>query len=124
MKFSEFERMQAIATKIKQEEDSQCVSCKKCNSQWFEQVTLSRFSLNHNLVLGQEVPTKPGSVGYKFLRCIVCGNIIEPVVQHYARDLASNDYDFLLDTIENKHDNREEIKEKEERQDAIESEEL
>lgn len=124
--WSDFERSQASALKAKEEADLECVSCPKCGSQWFEQIELHRFPVNHNLVLGQDVPPKAGSVGYKFLRCGMCQNIIEPRVQHFTRDLAASDYDFCLDTMEGKFDIRKKAEEevKEETEDAIKSEEL
>lgn len=124
MKFSDFERAQATAIKVKEEADLECVSCRGCGCQWFEQITLFRFAVNHNLVLGQEVPPKPGSMGYKFMKCVQCNQIIEPRVQHYARDLAASDYDYLLDTLEGKHDNRKKEEKEEVKTDEIQSEEL
>lgn len=126
MQWNEFERGQANALKAKEEADLECFSCPKCGSQWFEQLRLFRFPASHNLVLGQDVPPKPGAVGYVFLRCGLCQNVIEPRVQHYARDLAASDYDYCLDTLEGKFDTRKkaEEKKKEEAEDAIESEEL
>lgn len=121
--YSSFERSQAMAVKAKEEADLECLSCPKCGSQWLEQIRLFRYPVNHNLVLGQDVPPRPGSVGYVFLRCGLCQNVIEPRVQHYARDLAANDYDFLLDTMEGKFDRRkEEVKEK--TKDEIKSQKL
>jgi len=124
--WNDFEKGQATALKVKEEADLECVSCPKCGSQWFEQIVLSRYPINHNLVLGQDIPPKPSSVGYKFLRCGLCANVIEPRVQHFTRDLAASDYDFCLDTMEGKFDARKQVEEekKEEAEDAIKSEEL
>lgn len=120
MKFSDFERAQALALREKEEADLECVICNKCGCQWFEEVIFARFSANHNLVPGQNIPMKIGSLGYRFLRCVQCQNVQQPNVQHYVRDLAAGDYDFLLDTLEGK------FKEEEKKEDknAVQSEEL
>ncbi len=105
--YSEFERIQMNAIKAKEEADLECISCKRCGSQWLMQIEAHRFQANHNLVPGQDIPPRPASVGYKFLQCLVCQNLIQPSVQHYVRDLAASDYDFCLDTLEGKFDERE-----------------
>lgn len=122
MNFRDFERAQAIALKNKEEADMECMRCEKCGCQWFEEVTLSRFSSQYGLVLGQSVPRRPGSLGYKFLRCAQCQNLMQPNVEHQARDLAASDYDYLLDVLEGKYKAKEEVKD--EKNSGIQSEKL
>jgi hypothetical protein len=68
---------------------------------------IQRFKIDHNVVLGQSVPAKPGSVPYVMLRCARCSNMIEPRIVHATRDVAGGGYDHFLDTMEGKDDKRE-----------------
>lgn len=104
--FAEFERSQFLAIKRKEERDLDCVSCVKCGGQWFEQIRCARYQADHNVVLGQPVPSRPGSTEYVMLKCAFCGNLHEPRVLHATRDIAGGDYDHFLDTMEGKKDKR------------------
>lgn len=127
MSYSDFERSQAMAMKAEQEKDLDCIKCPQCSGQWFEQVPISRYQNQRQVVIGQPVPAKPGSVPYILLRCVHCQNLVEPRVSRTVRDLAAQDYDHFLDTIEGKLDSRKKKEEKpavEEESDGIQSQEL
>lgn len=121
--YKDIEKQRAELEEKLRKLDTECVTCPKCNSQFFEEVTASKFQLNHNLIPGQKVPPKPGTVGFQLLRCMRCANLLEPQVMMDGRDLASGDYGEFLDTMDGKGDTRE--KEPEEKvKDAVQSEEL
>jgi len=122
--YSDFERSQILAMKSEEEKDLDCIQCPKCRGQWFEQVEVSRFQNQRQVVIGQTPPVKPGSIPYILLRCIHCRNLVEPRVSRSMRDLAAQDYDHFLDTLEGKFDSREEKEEKEPADDGIQGEEL
>jgi len=128
MSYSDFERSQMLAMKAEEEKDLDCIKCPQCQSQWFEQVPVSRYQNQRQVVIGQPVPAKPGSVPYILLRCIHCQNLVEPRVSRTVRDLAAQDYDHFLDTLEGKFDARttekEEKQEEQLEEDGIQSQEL
>lgn len=109
--FTDYEAQQHKVLKELEKRDLECISCPSCGSQWFEQVRVSRFKADHNIVLGQDVPPRPSTIPYVLLRCILCKDLLEPRVLHNTRDVVGGDYNHFLDTIEGKHDSR---KEKEE----------
>ena len=121
-KFSDFEKEQRALTDKLKKIDMECISCTVCQSQFFEEVSVMKFKSSHNIILGQNVPAKPGTISYKILRCIHCQNILEPRILHHVRDIAGGDYDELLDTLEGKRDKRNMIEER--GPDAIPSQKL
>lgn len=106
--YQEFIKKQLEEQELLKKIDMECIRCPKCQSQWFEEVTLQKFKADHNVILGQHVPPKPGSIPYYVLKCARCGDLLEPRIIHNTRDLGGNDYDDLLDTLEGKGDTREE----------------
>ena len=108
--WSDMERREAAIKKQLEKKDIECVSCPTCSSQWFEEVNVSRYKADHNLVLGQHVPTKPSTIPYILLRCLNCKDCLEPRVMHNTRDVVGGDYNNFLDTLEGKNDSREENK--------------
>ena len=106
MLYKDLQEQETARLKAQKEYDLECISCPQCDSQWFENVSAQRYQLNHNIIVGQDVPPKQGGVPYKLLRCVRCGNLIEPRVMHNTRDLAASDYDMFLDTMEGKLDVR------------------
>ncbi len=114
--YAEFERKQLEILNQQQRMDLESIHCPRCGSQWFEEVSFFKFKANHNVILGQTVPPKPGGVPYFLLRCVCCSDLLEPHILHNTRDLGGNDYDHFLDTLEGKHDTR---KEKEEKEDEV-----
>lgn len=104
--YSEFEKQRNMALKEKEKLDMECIHCPNCNSQWFMQVQVYKFQANHNVILGQDVPTKPGAIPYYILKCVRCNNLLEPRVIHTTRDIGGNDYDNFLDTLEGHGDTR------------------
>lgn len=102
----------------------ECVSCPKCGAQWFTEIKVSRYQVNHNVVLGQAVPTEPDTIPYILLKCVKCEDLLEPRILHNTRDVAGGGrYDHFLDTLEGKYDDRE-VEEKEKEKDAVPSQEL
>ena len=122
--YADFEQQQHAILKNLERRDLECISCPSCSSQWFEQVRISRFKADHNIVLGQDVPPKPSTIPYVLLRCICCQDFLEPRVLHNTRDVVGGDYNHFLDTLEGKHDNREDEEEKEVTTNEIQAEEL
>lgn len=106
MLYSDLERQEQARIKAKEKHDNECISCPRCNSQWFEAVNAQRFQLNHNIIVGQDVPPQPSTIPYKLLRCVLCGNLVEPRILHNTRDLAAGDYEVFLDTMEGHLDKR------------------
>jgi len=104
--YADFEMQQRAFQEQMKKHDLECISCPGCGSQFFEQVRVSKYLANHNVILGQDVPIKPGGGPYILLRCIWCKDILEPRVQHNTRDVMGGDYDQLLDTMEGKLDKR------------------
>jgi hypothetical protein len=104
--WSDWDKQDLKAIKLKEAKDDECISCPKCNGQWLEEVKLQRFVADHNVILGQNVPPRPGGMGYTILRCAVCGNLLEPRVIHAVRDLGGDDYSHMLNTLEGKYDKR------------------
>lgn len=97
--YSDFERSQMIAMKDEEERDLDCILCPKCKGQWFEEVRLQQYQNQKQVVIGQSVPEKPGTIPFIMLRCIHCSNLVEPRVIHTTRDLAGASYKDFLDTI-------------------------
>lgn len=112
--YNEFERQRNIALKEREKIDMECIHCPNCSSQWFMEIPVYKFQANHNVILGQNVPTKPGAIPYYILQCVRCKDLLEPRVIHTTRDIGGNDYDDFLDTLDGKGDlrkNKEEVKE-------------
>lgn len=85
----------------KKEAEPAYVTCTECKSQYFEEVECSKFLADHHLIIGQHVPTLPGTVSFKLLRCVKCGHLVEPRVINTTRDIAGGDnYSQFLDTLE------------------------
>ena len=98
-------QQQALMDQI-QKQKEQCIDCPVCSSQWFTEIEASRYQLDHNVILGQDVPTEPNTVPYKLLKCLRCDNLLEPRVLHNTRDAAGGTYDHFLDTLQGKGDTR------------------
>lgn len=122
--YTDLEKQKAELEEKLRKMDLECVTCPKCSSQFFEEVKGMKFQLNHNLIPGQQVPPKAGAVGFVLLRCLRCANLIEPRVMHNSRDLAADDYNEFLDTLEGKGDTREKEPEEKKEDDEVQGEEL
>lgn len=108
--FNQYEQMEARARAAREaarQKDLESVSCPTCDSQWFEEVTVCRFKLDHFVALGQKIPRRPNQQEYVMLKCVRCGDYLEPRVSVDMRDMAHEGYEFLLETLEGKHDSRE-----------------
>ena len=109
MPLGQYEQMEANARKARERQqgiDLECISCPTCNSQWFEEVEVSRYKLDHFVALGQKLPQRPGQQVFILLKCIHCGDHLEPKVSIDLRDRASESYNFLIETLEGKEDTR------------------
>jgi len=102
----------------------ECINCPTCGSQWFTEIKAQRYQLDHNIILGQAIPTEPNTIPYLLLKCIRCENLLEPKILHNTRDVAGGKYDNFLDTIEGKFDTRETPKTEEKVKDEIPSQKL
>jgi len=100
--YAEFERNELMRIKLEQERDLDCIKCPKCFSQWFEEIKLQRYQNQTDVVIGQSVPARPGSLPFILLKCIYCNNLVEPRIIHSARDLAGKDYGHFRETLEGK----------------------
>ncbi len=106
MLYTDLEQQEAARLRRQEKIANECISCPQCGCQWLESVSAQRFQLNHNVIVGQDVPPQPGSIPYKLLRCVRCSNLIEPRIIHNTRDLSANSYDEFLDTMEGHNDER------------------
>lgn len=122
--YAEFEAQQNAFMEQMRKHDLECISCPTCESQFFEQIEVMKFKADHHVILGQDVPPKPGSQPYRLLRCVHCQNLLEPRIIHNTRDVIGGDYEELLDTLEGKRDKRVKEEEPEQKDNAIPSEEL
>jgi hypothetical protein len=104
--YNAYEKAQSRVLDQVQKESMECISCPECSSQWFEEVEVNRYQINHNLILGQSIPEEPGGVKYQLLKCIRCNELLEPRILHSGRDVSGDRYDHFLDTLEGKNDTR------------------
>lgn len=102
--YADFERQQQTFMDQMKKHDMECISCPKCQCQFFEQLEVMKYKADHNVILGQDVPPKPGSQPYKFLKCIKCNELLEPRILHNTRDVIGGDYEELLDILEGKNE--------------------
>jgi hypothetical protein len=84
--------------KIENSPTEEAVKCTKCKCQWFEQVTISRFSPDHYVLPGQLLPQLPQSA-FVVLRCIKCSEIHEPNIQLSQQDNQRKLYDNFAATM-------------------------
>jgi hypothetical protein len=102
--YADFEKLNAAALKAEEKKRTDCISCPKCQSQWFQQFKVGRFVSDHNVILGQQVPSVAGEMDYVMLKCIRCEELLEPRILHSTRDMGGDAYDHLLDTLEQEGD--------------------
>ncbi len=69
--------------------------CPKCGMSWLELIKLRQFNKDFQVILGQEPASATQDVFF-VLRCVKCGELIEPNVN----DLANKKYGRFLDEIE------------------------
>lgn len=81
--------------KLKVDKDPS-LACPKCQSEWLEEVPVFRFKQVHSVVIGQNVP-KVSDVGFYILRCVKCGETIEPNVLYGGTDALRREYETFLD---------------------------
>jgi hypothetical protein len=85
----------------KKSSDDDCVKCPKCKNTWFEQIKAMQLKVDHNVVIGQEVPVNPNSnVPFVLLRCVKCGELTEPRLFRNTFDQLNKKYDEFLDSLE------------------------
>lgn len=104
--YEQYEKIQQAAIDQMKRQSMECITCPTCSSQWFEEVSVNRYQVNHNVILGQDIPEEPNTVPYKLLKCIHCKELLEPRILHNTRDVAGSRYDDFLDTLEGKKDIR------------------
>lgn len=122
--YEQYEKSQQAAIDQLRRESMECISCPTCGSQWFMEIKANRYQVNHNVILGQDIPEEPNTVAYKLLQCVHCKELLEPRILHNTRDVAGDRYDHFLDTLEGKMDIRNKKPEAEKKEDAIPAEEL
>jgi hypothetical protein len=104
--WEQYEKAQAAAESQLEKLKLDLIRCPCCDSTFFEQIEVSRYQVNHNIIIGQDVPKDPKSMPYKLLKCIRCNDILEPRIIHNTRDVGRDAYDELLDELEGKGDTR------------------
>jgi transcription elongation factor Elf1 len=122
--YDAYEKAQQTAIDQVKKQQMECISCPTCSSQWFVEVNANRYQVNHNVILGQDIPPEPNTVPYKLLQCVVCKDLLEPRILHNTRDPAGDRYDNFLDTLEGKMDSRKKTEPEAEKKDEIPSEKL
>jgi len=76
------------------------IVCPGCGLTWFEQVEIQQFDQFNSVVLGQKTaPINP--VKFIILRCIKCGELLEPNILYNTMDNIRKAYDKLLTALEN-----------------------
>lgn len=100
--FADFERNNAAALKAAEKKRTDCLTCPKCESQWFTQFRVGRYVSDHHVILGQEVPAVTGEMSYIMLRCLRCEELLEPRIINSTRDVGESAYNELLDTLQEK----------------------
>ena len=85
-------------TNVKPEETS--ISCSKCGFEYLELVELKKY-LDITVVFGQKPRQKRLGSGFYFLRCPRCSTMIEPRTLGGFTTKEREEYDKLLDMIEN-----------------------
>jgi hypothetical protein len=75
--------------------------CPSCGQKWLEQVIVQQFDKIVPVVPGQGVPTVHGQ-RFIILRCIQCGELLEPNVMLTSFDTTRKAYDAFLDALEGK----------------------
>ena len=105
--YAEMERAARAVRDAQNGKDLESISCPTCDSQWFEQVVVCRFKLDHHVALGQKVPYRPNQQDFVMLKCVRCNDYLEPKISMDLRDTSSDSYGFLKETLEGKGDKRE-----------------
>lgn len=75
------------------------VTCKKCESTWFEQVEVSQYSQYHSVIPSQMVPIFDDVVFFA-LRCIKCSEVYEPNIQIGLRDALRKRYEEFMQEMD------------------------
>jgi hypothetical protein len=99
--FEESQRDMAVRRKAT-EFGGDLIECEECHGTHFEQVKITQYLANQPVVIGQEVPHRPGVDPFVLLRCITCGKFKEPNVMRGTRDNMNHVYDEFLDALEKK----------------------
>jgi len=82
---------------VKRDEEDFLI-CPECECSFFEQVAVNRYQRVHSVILGQRVPSTNRNPFY-LLKCISCGQLVEPDYQMSADPLQSR-YGQLLKEYE------------------------
>ena len=78
---------------------SNVAKCPKCGMSWLEEIEVKQYDKDTQVILGQR-PAVASHIRFWVLRCIKCGELIEPNVMLAAQDLTRKAYDAFLDEIE------------------------
>lgn len=99
LKYSEMEKQILQA----QKPQVRTVKCDKCDSEFFEQVSGSKFNADQTVSVGQRLAPQET---YHFLRCVRCQEVYEPLVQYNGASQEGRAYDVFRDTMDGKNDKR------------------
>jgi predicted nucleic-acid-binding Zn-ribbon protein len=75
--------------------------CPKCGMSWLEEIEIKQYDKDAQVILGQR-PAVANAVRFWVLRCVKCGELIEPNVLLTGQDYVGRAYDTFLDEIEAK----------------------
>lgn len=71
------------------------IICSACNNTWFEEVEIKQFDNMAPVTIGQKIPTVHFTKFY-VLRCIKCGELLEPNIMYTSMDSVRKAYDKLV----------------------------
>jgi len=80
---------------------SNIARCPKCQMSWLEEIEVKQYDKDAQVILGQR-PATVTTVRFWILRCIKCGELVEPNVMLAANDQTRKAYDAFLDEFETK----------------------
>jgi DNA-directed RNA polymerase subunit RPC12/RpoP len=100
MRSSEFDQMNQVGPDG-EIQAANVAKCPHCGMSWLELVKMRQFNRDFQVILGQE-PAQAGPDVFYILRCVKCGELIEPNVMLSSQDLRRKAYDRFLDEVEAK----------------------
>lgn len=75
-------------------------TCANCGFTYFECIKAQKYPLEQSSILGQAPAPEYGGAPFYILRCVKCGNIVEPNVIKGVRDPLNDPYDNFISELE------------------------
>lgn len=101
MRRSQSNSINNFQNEVQKPVDLDVVRCPECECSWFEQIQICQFPKLHTVILGQRVQAANQMEGFFGLRCVKCGEIIEPNIQFGIHNAASKKYNEFWKEMEN-----------------------